>query len=252
MKKAPIFLTLLLLLQCCAPISHIAPAATTTLVSTPERFGFTSNFEITWNKKVYDVPIGVDPEEIHLLWHGDYDNDGINEYFLENSHAGIGCHTNIFVIDYDIQKDEYRVFDEWSATCANVNWEDISNDGRPEIVTRDEFFSSHYRGLPEATFAASPIKILQYENHRLTDVTREYPTSVYQDANFLLSRATSKDEHYGLLFLDAYIADMYLIGMKDEGIKNYLKICSQGSSDVECQTFLNDILKSIHEAGYDH
>ena len=277
--------------------SHKTPTVTTTpentLTITPtidaELPAYTSTtLEIIRNGEKYSVLLGYDIGEAFFYatprpdvdmsnWYGDtrnvrsanierygdFDHDGENEYFVSAYGRGAIGYVLILAIDYDQLKDEYKVFDEigFRASCFE-QWDDVEKDGIPEIIAKDEDF--HYEsGGGGADSVFSPIKILRYDGEKFVGVTKEYPDLIEQNANHWLEAIENDAWGQGQFksIYASYLADMYLLGKKDEGIEVFSELCAKrlipyiksnnSESTWSCDEYLISVKDALSKSGYD-
>ncbi len=274
------------------PRPSFVPENTPTLIPTvnAELPGYTStSLEIIRNGKKYSVLLGYQTGEAfwrvtphpdinmsnwygdvrqtrsaNLEWYGDFDNDGETEYLVSSYALGNTLYISILAIDYDKPNDEYRIFDEigFRAPCFE-RWDDIEKDGIPEIVGKDEGY--HYAsGGGGADSVFSPIKIFRYNGQEFISVTQEYPDLIEQDAQHWLE-AIDNDAwgqgQFGTIYA-SYLADMYLLGKQEEGIKVFSELCTSRfipyvkdinpESTLNCDEFLIRVKNALIESGYDN
>lgn len=247
----------------------------------------TTSLEIVRNNKQYRVLLGYDKGEVmfrqtpqpefddfqqyddilnidmaNLEWYGDFDNDGETEYFLTVYGRGAYLTLMVLVIDYDASKDEYRVFDgvSFRAPCFD-DWKDIENDGIPEIIAKDiEFHYANGGGGADSVF--SPIKIYRYDGQSFVGVTQEYPDLIEENAEHWLEAIENDAGGQGQFssIYAAYLADMYMLGKRDEGIEVFIELCNSRfvpyieeiNSDypLRCDEFLTTVQDALKETGY--
>ncbi len=290
----------IILIASCTPTTDIetdSPLSTATPENTPiytptvnaELPGYTSTtLEIIRNGKMYSILLGYDigdalfratprpdvnmfqwygdipnVQSANIEWYGDFDNDGETEYLVSVYGRGAIGYVTILAVDYDESKDEYRIFDEigFRASCFE-RWDDIEKDGIPEIVGKDEDF--HYAsGGGGADSVFSPIKIFHYNGQKFIDVTKQYPDLIEQDANHWLETIDNDAWGQGQFasVYASYLADMYLLDKRDEGIEVVSKLCinrlvpyietQNPESTWSCDDFLIRIQDALSESGYD-
>jgi hypothetical protein len=280
----------LLISSCAANINNRSPELQTitpenTLTSTPSiDIGLPAytitNLEIIRNEKKYSVLLGYDMGEAfwyvtprptenllngdnrnisfaNIKRYGDFDNDGEFEYLVSVSGRGAIAYESILAIDYDKIKDEYRVFDEIGFRNS-IQWDDIESDGIPEIIADDEYYISRF----SATVFA-PLKIFHYDGEKFTVVTQAYPDLIEKDVKHWLEAIDNDAWGQGQFdsIYASYLADMYLLGKKDEGIKVFLELCEDHyiryiktynpDSTLDCGDFLLQVQDSLKEYDYD-
>lgn len=189
--------------------------------------------------------------------YGDFDHDGENEYLVVVSGRGAKAYTTILAIDYDKVKDEYEIFDEIDF-YNSIRWDDIENDGIPEIVAKDESYVVRFSA---AVFA--PLKIFHYDGNKFVAVTQTYPDLIEKDVEHWLEMIDTDASGQGQFdsIYASYLADMYLLSKKDEGIKVFLELCDSRyiphvkaynpDSTLSCNVFLLQVQNRLKEYGYD-
>ncbi len=243
-----------------------------------------TTLEIIRRGKSYSVPLGYDlgqafwhttpspntsvldhsglPEidQAQLEWYGDIDGDGEYEYIVRLSiHCAVGC-VEVAVVDYDPQQDSFRIFDSVNfRASAFQSISDLNQDGSPEIIGRDEDFTLAM-GYPGAATGISPIKIYRYNGQKIANVTRQYPEAIEQDANTWLDsvKTGTGGRDQIALAIPAYLADMYLLGRREEGIQMFIQLCTRdlysghgiAEAEKECNDFLNRVQNALSETGY--
>lgn len=238
-----------------------------------------TNIEIIRNGKKYSILLGYDMGEAfwyvtprpddnlftdgirnisfaNIKRYGDFDNDGEFEYLVSVSGRGAIAYESIFAIDYDKIKDEYRIFDEIGFRNS-TNWNDIENDGIPEIIAKDELYISRF-----STTVFAPLKIFHYDGEKFIGITQKYPDLIEEDIKHWLEMIDSDAWGQGQFdsIYASYLADMYLLGKKDEGIKVFLELCKSRyipyiktynpDSTLNCDDFLLRVQDSLKEHGY--
>lgn len=209
----------------------------------------------------YDLSLlGEDAMNItfaNLAWHSDVDQDGEREYFLTASGIGASAYYALFAIDYDPATDQYRIFDSagFRASCFD-RWEDLDQDGNPEIIAKDEEF--HYTvGGGGADSVFSPLLILRYNGQKFAPVTSEFAALLEEDAKHWLVGIEGDSwgqGQFGTIYA-AYLADMYRLGRLDQGKKVYQDMCERkllpfykemdSASPFSCDDFYQSVEKEI-------
>ncbi|MFT3894115.1 MAG: hypothetical protein QM730_20990 [Anaerolineales bacterium] len=275
-----------LLTEAATPVITDTPSSTFTPAANSNLLGYTSTtLEIMRKGERYTVLLGYDigeaffrltprPEDnmqddiraglqtANLEWYSDLDSDGEIEYLVAVYGRGARPSCSVLAVDYDAQKNEYRIFDSIDGQCViSTDWNDIDNDGNPEIIGRDENF--HYlAGGAGADRAFSPIWIMHYDGKKFTSVTKQYPDLIEQDANKWLEAVdndTWGQGQYQSVYA-SYLADMYLLGKEDEGVQVFLDLCSKRlepyikgqnpEADFSCNELLEQITDAIIKAGF--
>lgn len=209
----------------------------------------------------YDLSLlGEDAMNItfaNLAWHSDVDLDGEREYFLTVSGRGAYPVYGLLAVDYDPVVDGYRVFDTvyFRAPCFD-RWEDLEQDGIPEILAKDEEF--HYAvGGGGADSVFSPLLILRYNGQKFAHVTHEYTDRLDVDAQHWLESIENDANGQGQFatIYAAYLADMYRLGKLDEIKQVYQEACERKllpfykgidpESTFSCDEYFNSVEKEI-------
>ncbi len=189
--------------------------------------------------------------------YGDFDHDGENEYLVEVSGRGAKAYTTILAIDYDKVKDEYKVFDQIDI-YNSLLWDDIEKDGIPELIAKDENYAIRFSA---AVFA--PLKIFHYDGDKFVAVTNKYPDLIEKDTEHWLEMIDNDALGQGQFdsIFASYLADMYLLGKKDEGIKVFTDLCESRyipyvktynpDSTLSCSQFLIQVQNRLKEYGYE-
>lgn len=270
------------------PAEEISPPENTP-TATPQLPPYTStSLELSRNGKQYRVFLGYDWGDVlfrvtpepdqnisdlfeealnvrlaNIEWYGDLDADGETEYLVTVLGRGAYSYEIILAIDYDAAKDEFRIFDRIGfRSSAFDRWDDLEGDGIPEMVAKDEGF--HYEsggGGADAVF--SPLKIFHYNGEKFVSVTQDYPELIEQDAQGWLESIENDADgqgQFGSIYA-AYLADMYLLGKKEEGIQVFWDKCMQRyipyletqnpESTLSCDEFLFRIQEALAKSGYE-
>jgi hypothetical protein len=194
-------------------------------------------------KEVSDRPVvDIDPDnKLPVL---DLDGNKEPEVIVDFYTGGAHCCTYSLIYRYQTQEKRYTVkrFD-W----GNVGYElvDLNKDKIPEFRSADDRFAYAF-----ASYAASgfPLRVWQYRQGKMVDVTRKYPKLVR--ANALehwqsYQRAKQEDaEVKGLL--TAYLADKYLLGESVDGWKRVRQVYK--AKDRE--QYFAAVRKFLRETGY--
>lgn len=297
MQKLVLLLILIgvVLISACAPNSIDRTYEIPTITTTPENTltltptfstelpAYTSTtLEIIRHGKKYSILLGYDMGEAFFYatprpdvnmanWYGDtrnvssadierygdFDHDGEDEYLVSLFGRGAQAYVVILAIDYDKVKDEFRIFDE-IGFYNPVKWDDLEKDGIPEIIAKDEGYSSVFSA---AVFA--PLKIFRYDGNKITGVTQAYPNLIEKDVEHWLEMIDNDALGQGQFdsIFASYLADMYMLSKKDEGIKVFVELCESRyvpyvkrynpDSTLSCGEFLIQVQNRLQEYGYD-
>jgi hypothetical protein len=124
-----------------------------------------------------DRPLGTATEKLEFPVI-DLDRDKEPEVIADFFTGGAHCCTYSLIYRYDKAKKQYvKTFHEWGN--GGYVLRDIDKDGRSEFSSRDDRFAYAF-----TSYAASgyPVQIWQYRGGKMTDVTRNYPSFIAQDA----------------------------------------------------------------------
>jgi hypothetical protein len=186
--------------------------------------------------------------------YGDFDNDGETEYIVSLMYCGAYCSESIQIYEYDVVSDLYYVAAEFGAKYPAVdNYTDFNSDGNPEIITANYGFCYQCSG---ASAALATLLVLRYENGKFTDVSREYPELLLEEADKFLESAKANEQDSATILLPAYLYNMYRLNEIEEGNAIFVQVCktvilsSRSNSDFQfndCGQFLIDVEKAIKE-----
>jgi hypothetical protein len=293
-QKLALLLVLIiaLLISSCVPnvinktpeVQTITITPENTLTPMPTIIGLpaytSTNLEIIRNGKKYSILLGYDMGEAfwyvtprpneslftdgirnisfaNIKRYGDFDNDGEFEYLVSVSGRGAIAYESILAIDYDKEKDEYKIFDEIGFRNS-ISWDDIESDGIPEIIADDVFYINRF-----SSTVFSPLKIFHYDGEKFIGVTQTYPDLIEEDVKHWLEAIDNDAWGQGQFdsIYASYLADMYLLDKKDEGIKVFLELCNSRyipdikiynpDSTLNCDDFLIQVQDRLKEYGYD-
>lgn len=187
----------------------------------------------------------------------DLDFDREPEVLLDLYTGGAHCCSYTLMFRYRPKLRDYRrIVGFW----GNVGYRllDIDRDGRPELVSADDRFSYAF-----APYAASvqPLQIWHYDRARLVDVTDSFRGLVEKEAarlwqSYLAVRRSQYPEVRGILA--AYLADLYRLGMQDEGwrrIDEALKRRELGTGGAQDgwpagRSYVRMLRAFLHQTGY--
>lgn len=254
--------------------TYALQVAATEIPNAPKVGYLKTSLEVQRNGKSYQVVIGYDagdgwrydapelqyPEwfqkatqapgsEIH--WAGDMDGDGEMEFVVEVLHCGASCANVIQVYDYDPLRDEYLLFDEFYGALGE-DYKDVDGDGNPEIFSRNTNVFSYM----STSSAFAPILIYKYRDGKFSDVTKEYPQLIKEDAGHWLeaTKIDAWEQGYGYVTLASYLYDMYLLDMEEEGAEVFYTMCPSVIHEVgqaigqNCDEFLSFVQEEIRKS----
>jgi subtilisin-like proprotein convertase family protein len=126
--------------------------------------------------------------------------------------GGAHCCSVSLILRWDPGARRYRsTFAQWGNYGRRLV--DLDHDGLPEFSAFDERFVYEYSAY---VFSSAPIRIIQYRQGALVDVTRRFPAEIRGDAArnlgyYLKGRRDIKNTDIRS-FVAAYVADEYLLG----------------------------------------
>jgi len=130
---------------------------------------------------------------------------------------------------------------------GNVSYkiEDLDGDNLPEFKTEDDRFAEVFS---PATDPKLPLRIFQYRQGKMLDVTKNYPVQVYTNASELWvesrKRQSNNQDVKGVFA--AYMASKYLLGQEAEGWQLLDKVY-QGSDRTQ---FFAQLRQFLANNGY--
>jgi hypothetical protein len=151
------------------------------------------------------------------------DGDGEPEVVLDLYWGGAHCCWYTQVYGFNPAASIYRpLVHVW----GNVGYalKDLSSDGVPELVARDDRFSYAFGSFADSRW---PLRVLSYRGGRLVFVTKDYPRELGRDAAKLWREATSrKSENHGALA--AWAAEQCLLGRSNTAFATLGRLRRQG------------------------
>ena len=173
--------------------------------------------------------------------------DGIGEPELYiNSFNLDHCCETIGVYALDTATGGYTEFTmDWRSP---LSVQDVDDDGISEIVTRDGRLG---RALLGGTL---PRHVLRYSNRGVTDVTRDFPALIRQDAREALTTVHHLDRRdlEAPAALGTYLADQYLLGKGAAAQKLIDRQLARGviGNAKQSRTYRRKLLALLQRYGY--
>ncbi|HLO51295.1 MAG TPA: S-layer homology domain-containing protein [Kamptonema sp.] len=176
----------------------------------------------------------------------DLDGDGEPEVLADLVYAkgGDRCCNYSFIYRYEATSKKYTLLKQF---WGNVSYEleDLDKDNIPEFTSQDGRFAEAFTSYADARL---PLRIWQYRQGKMQDVTKQYPLEVYTNASELWvetsKRQSENREIKGLLA--AYMASKYVLGQEAEGWQLVEKVY-QGSDRTQ---FFAQIRQFLASTGY--
>jgi subtilisin-like proprotein convertase family protein len=144
---------------------------------------------------------------------------GEPEVLLDLFTGGAHCCSVSLILRWDPAARRYRsTFAYWGNYGRRLI--DLDHDGLPEFAAFDERFVYEYSAY---VFSSAPVRVLQYRQGKLVDVTRRFPAAIEKDAArnlgyYLKGRGDIKNTDIRS-FVAAYVADEYLLGDRAEATR---------------------------------
>ena len=175
------------------------------------------------------------------------DHDGEPEILIDYYTGGAHCCVYTLIHRYNPDRQTYEAI-AFPTTHIGYELKDLNKDGIPEFVTADGGFAYAFSSFAGSGF---PLKIWNYQNGKMVDVTKQYPTLVRNNAYRYwihaqtIIRTQGDRESKGLLA--AYLADKYTLGEKKDGWKN-LRALYKSDDRI---AFFESLEKFLKESSYD-
>ena len=183
----------------------------------------------------------------------DLDGDGEPEVIVDLYTGGAHCCAYSRVYRYDATTATYtNVLQLWGDPGYRL--EDLDGDGKLEFVTADDRFAYAF-----TDYAASglPVEVLAYAGGTFTNVTRNYPALVSQDADRWLHTYARERRRHGPKDLKgivaAYVADQYLLGNGAQGqalLRSALRRGDLAGFGGSAQGFVARLGRFLRHTGY--
>ena len=177
---------------------------------------------------------------------GDKESEVLVDLFtINNSNAPFIGGTYSFIYRYEPKENQYTMLRHY---WGNINYRvtDLDNDNIPEFKSFDSRFANVFSNLNDSFF---PVRIFQYYQGEILDVTKKYPVQINSDASEMwlefYRRLNKKQNVKGVLA--AYLANKYMLGEKEEGWKS-IESAYQGS---DRSTYFANLRNFLTEKGYD-
>ena len=198
----------------------------------------------------------VNPPQFYNL-----DEDTELEIVLEVLENGTHCCAHTIIGDYTPNEtDPYSQYvftwNTWGPSRNTPRFLDLGEDGKKEIISHNEQFSSNFG--PFAISKAAPIQIWRYTPDGLRDVTGNFPESIRQDASrWWNSYINEESDLFGhSAALSAYVADQcmleYAIGEEEIDWNQAEEIYDDSTQGVtkSWQDYLMQLLSALDANWY--
>ncbi|NEP40726.1 MAG: hypothetical protein F6K25_16350 [Okeania sp. SIO2G4] len=180
----------------------------------------------------------------------DLDGNGESEVLVDlvtinNSDVVFDSGTYSLIYLYEPTRNKYSMLRHF---WGNVNYRltDLDKDNIPEFKSVDGRFANVFSNRNDARF---PIRIWQYRQGEMLDVTRQYPVQINTSASELwlefYQRSSQNQNVKGVLA--AYLANKYLLGQKEDGWKLIEKVYQNSDREV----YFDSLRQFLVDKGYD-
>ena len=119
-------------------------------------------------------------ERISSLKAEDLDADGKKEILIETYTGGAHCCTSLFIARIKDKKFNYLDTIYWGNCSYFI--EDLNNDGKKEIIGRNDMFAYFFTNFSMSRF---PVQIYNLRKNRLKLVNSEFTSTIYKNINDL-------------------------------------------------------------------
>ncbi|NER04798.1 MAG: hypothetical protein F6K17_20440 [Okeania sp. SIO3C4] len=180
----------------------------------------------------------------------DLDGNGESEVLVDlvtinNSDVVFDGGTYSFIYLYEPTRNKYSMLRHF---WGNVNYRitDLDKDNIPEFKGVDGRFTNVFSNINDTRF---PIRIWQYRQGEMLDVTRQYPVQINTSASELwlefYKRSSQNKNVKGVLA--AYLANKYLLGQKEDGWQLIEKVYQNSDREV----YFENLRQFLADKGYD-
>lgn len=180
----------------------------------------------------------------------DLDGNGESEvlvdlFTINNSNVPFGGGTYSLIYRYEPTENKYTMVRyHW----GNINYRltDLDNDNIPEFKSLDSRFTNVFSNLNDSVF---PIRIWQYREGKILDVTKKYPAEINTNTSEIwleLYRRLGQNQNVKGV-LAAYLANKYMLGEKEDGWKSVERVY-EGS---DRSTYFASLREFLTDKGYD-
>ena len=147
----------------------------------------------------------------------DLDGNGESEvlvdlFTINNNNVPFAGGTYSLIYRYEPTENKYTMLRHY---WGNVNYRltDLDNDNMPEFQSIDSRFANVFSNVNDSVF---PIRIWQYRQGEILDVTKKYPAQINTNASeiWLEYYRRSKQNQNVKGVLAAYLANKYMLGEK--------------------------------------
>jgi hypothetical protein len=198
-----------------------------------------------------------DPENVPALAVRDLNGDGEPEVLVDLYTGGAHCCSFTQIYGYKADTNGYfRVKGSW----YDYGYElvDLDKDGNPEFRAADFRFAAAFTAY---VASGAPPRVLRFQNNRLVDVTRSFPSLVKQNLKqyLRLYKKYRGDKDIGDVrgWLAAYAADKYLLGQGDTAFdliyaayrRGELKALD-GDTSASGKRYISALRKQLRKWGY--
>ncbi len=176
----------------------------------------------------------------------DLDGDGEPEVIVDFSSGGAHCCASSLIFQYDPQAEQYTSIQHlWGEGQGATRRQDLDGDGTPELIHYDSRFAYAFGSFADSGL---PIRIWQYRDGEMINVTRNYPKQVYDDAFKWWQRYTEANRQGADVkgILAAYLANKHLLDEAEDGWQRLEQIYQA----EDRQQFFARLREFLVETGY--
>ncbi|MEM1168955.1 MAG: S-layer homology domain-containing protein [Cyanobacteria bacterium P01_H01_bin.35] len=180
----------------------------------------------------------------------DLDGNGESEVLIDlftinNNNVPFAGGTYSLIYRYEFTKNKYTMLRHY---WGNINYrlKDLDNDNLPEFQSLDSRFANVFSNINDSVF---PVRIWQYRQGEILDVTKKYPAQINTSASeiWLEFYRRSKQNQNVKGVLAAYLANKYMLGEKEDGWKLIEKVYK----DSDRAEYFASLRQFLTDKGYD-
>ncbi|MGD1807254.1 S-layer homology domain-containing protein [Dapis sp. BLCC M126] len=180
----------------------------------------------------------------------DLDGNGESEVLIDlftinNSNVPFAGGTYSLIYRYKPTENKYTMLRHY---WGNINYrlKDLDNDNIPEFQSVDSRFANVFSNVNDSVF---PIRIWEYRQGEISDVTKKYPAQINTNASEIwlefYRRSNQNQNVKGVLA--AYLANKYMLGEKEDGWKLIEKVYK----DSDRAEYFASLRQFLTDQGYD-
>jgi hypothetical protein len=168
---------------------------------------------------------------------------GPSDVVLEVSSGGAHCCFS-YLIYSPAKAGNWYTQTNFESGNAGAKFVDLNHDGIDEIETADNNFAYRFSDYAES---AMPLEVLTYANHHFTNVTRQYPALLSQDAKLWWGYYVKDHDSGRAGLIAAWAADEWNLGQRAHAYK--VLAGEIGNSHITLK-FYNQLTSFLIHHGY--